>query len=250
MRKILAIVLAAVMMLSLCSCSLFDNLTAYGLYLKAMNDIEKAGGLDVDSVVNMSIGMLGQSVDITMDMSVKQNGDDMYMEVDYGELLGVSMVMTVIDGYAYVESDGVKVKYAIPEGEEEELKEEQLGQIPELAEEAFEGIEIVKNDDGTKQISLLINESAINSILGTVLGETDESANIEDVLYTMTFDKDNDLISAVISMDMDMTTSGIEATASIDMECVYNNIGTAPEITLPADTSEYEETEYPEGGVM
>lgn len=250
MRKILALVLALAMTLSLCSCALFDNLTAYGLYLKAMKDIKDANGMDVDAVINMSMDMLGQSIDFAMDMSVKQNGDNMYMMVDYGELLGMALEMTVVDGYAYVNTEGVKVKYAIPEEEKAELQQDQVGQIPELTEDVFEGVEIVKNDDGTKQISFVINEGAMNGVIETLLGETDDTVSIDEVLYTMTFDKDNKLISAVISMDMDMTSSGITVGATIDMECIYNNIGTAPEVALPADASEYTEMEYPEGGLM
>lgn len=74
-KKIIRARQAAVVLLvclALCSCTLFNTLTAYSLYSKAFSELEKAGGYEADCQMSVKLEVLGQDLSTDTQMRYKR----------------------------------------------------------------------------------------------------------------------------------------------------------------------------------
>lgn len=235
-KKAFLTAVAILVAISLTGCAIFDTLTAYGLYSRAVSKIEKAGGFNVDCVVAMSFNVLGE--DITMDMSinVKTNQDSAQYSVD---MAGESVTSTYIDDKIYVEYGDYLIFYT---STDTDLMEELFGDydIPSVTKDTLEGVEVVRNDDGTKEIVFSFDDESMQEIFGTIVSDLD-NVTVEDVVYTMVFDKKNNLSAMTVDCNLSYDILGYTMTGKMNMEYTFIDFGTAPEITLAHDESEYED---------
>lgn len=243
MKRFLALLIALTTALAFTGCAFTNNLTAYGLYSKAQKTIEKAGGCEADIKMKVSFDFLEELMSMDMEYNVKQNGES---TKTVAVVEGEEITTTIIDGKTlYMEAGGEKIKFNIPE--DSDVTEESLteSEMLNLSEELFEDIVVIKNDDGTKEVVLLLDSENLGDSVTSLLGDMGdmEGVTFENITYAMKFDKKNNLTSAEILFVMVMDILGTEIKGDISMECTFINFGEAPEIVL-----NYPEGEYEDGG--
>ncbi len=246
MKRIIAITLSAVILaFSICSCALLEAVTAYSLYSNAMKTIEKAGGFEADCTITMGIELLGEMLEIKSDMNMKQNGDNSAVVTDS---YGIVTETVLVDDVVYLNLAGVKTKYVVPESdpsaEEGDISSDiGIAQLPDLAKEVFENIDVIVNEDGTKAITISLDAESAKSLLGSMEDvegvEDGEAVEFKNIILTMGFTDKNVLDTMSFSADMVATVLGIDMTSKISAEYKFVNFGTAPEILAPADADSY-----------
>lgn len=242
MKRIACIVLSMVILaLSLSSCALFEAVTAYGLYSKAMKTIEEAGGFEADCKMSMSMDILGQAVETSYDMNIKQNGDNMKMTM---EILGAVTETVVIGDTVYAKIGNEKIKYvAVTEEQNEILESEMNDVLPDLAESVFEGIDVIKSEDGKKAITLTLDDETAKKLMGAMADEESmelsEAMSLENIFFTMKFSSKNVLESMTFDCDMTVDVLGMGLTSHMALEYSFINFGEAPEVLAPADADTY-----------
>lgn len=250
MKRTFCVILATVVFaLSLCSCALFDAVTAYGLYSKAMKTFKEAGGFEADCVVSLSMNVLGQEVLTSYGVNVKQNGSNVKMTMDSE---GLVTETTMIDRTVYVNAVGQKLKYTISSDKTLTMDLNRI--MPELKENVFEGIDVIRNDDGTKAVSVELEQEVVKKIFSTLIEEEDtgisEAMSFENILFTMNFSKDNELESVALDCDMIVDILGMNLTSHVTIEYTLINFGTAPKVAAPEDADSYIDAGEYVGGLL
>lgn len=248
MKRIIALTLSVVILaLCLSSCALLEAATAYGLYSKAVKTIEKAGGFEADCTITMGIELLGEMLEIESNMNMKQNGENSAVVTDS---YGITTETVLVDNVVYVNLAGAKTKYTVPEGDASAEGEQGdvssdigVAELPDLAKEVFENIEVIVNDDGTKAITISLDAESAKGLLGSMEDiegvEEGESVTFENIVLTMAFTDKNVLDTMSFSADLVATVMGLDMTSVISAEYKFINFGTAPEILAPADADSY-----------
>ncbi|MCD7823866.1 MAG: hypothetical protein LUG86_07630 [Oscillospiraceae bacterium] len=233
-RRTLSIILIATVALTLCSCSLFDTVTAYGLYSRAVKKLAKAGGYNADCVMTMSFDILGETISTDTEMNIKENstGTQITTEID-----GEEIISTFIDEKVYVEYSDTLVYYTVADSD----STESIGDvnIPELAEEIFENISVTVNDDGTKQIAIVLESENAESILGSFVSDLEDLV-FDDIIYIMIFDKNNNLSLMTLTCSASIDVLGYTMTGYVNAVYTFIDFGTVPEFELGHDESEFE----------
>ncbi|MCD8108130.1 MAG: hypothetical protein LUE20_09250 [Oscillospiraceae bacterium] len=235
LERIISVTLILTVAVSLTGCSLFDTITAYGLYSRAVTQLEKAGGYEADCIMSIAFDILGETVSSETVMNIKENstGTQIVTEMD-----DETITTTYVDDKVYVEYGDSLIYYTVVD-----LSSiESIGDVnlPELAKEVFDNISVIKNDDGTKQISIVLESENADSILGSfVSGLSDLTFN--DIVYTMLFDKNNNLSMMTLICSASIDVLGYTMTGYVTAEYTFIDFGTAPEFELGYDESEYED---------
>lgn len=237
MKKIISLFFAAAIMAALPSCGLKSKLTAFGLYSRAAKTFSEAGGFEAEATGTIDMGFLTQLLggEIESVTHIKKNG------VNSNTVVYVqgqkSYESTVYDGYSYTSlSSGTKVKAPVEEPETVDSSSEFL---PKLAEEVFEGVEVVENSDGTKTVATTISGDVLNGLLGEYAENTIGEMTISSADMEMIFDESDDLKALNVAADIKADLAGTELEATVTMSYSFINFGTAPEILPPEDIDEY-----------
>lgn len=236
-RKLLPILAMALALLMLSSCALFEKATAYSLYSKAVKTIEKVGGYETDCNMVITLDFLGADYDIPVDVNVKIADETVQMTTDVGES---KMYTTVIDGIVYVDYDGEKIRYstsADSEKSKEVADRFSSYDIPAISKELFDGIEVVENDDKSKDIILYPSAEDVSSLLSASDGL--EGMTFENIVFGMKFTADNTLSEMTLSADCSVEVMGVEVTGRVDAVYTFVNFGEKPQIVLPSAYDEY-----------
>lgn len=241
MKKIIALIMVLALALSLCSCAFLEAVTAYGLYSKAMKTIEEADGYEADCSMAMTMALSGEEIEIAYDMNVKQNGDNMKMSM---QLEGVSTETVMVDDVVYMNVSGQKIKYTVPSEEMSEEIADSMGSanLPDLAKEFFENVDVIKSEDGTKAITLALDNDTAKEIMGIVGDQSEElggTVELENIFLTMQFTEKNALDKMTLDCDMTISTMGISMTVHMAVDYKFINFGTAPEVGVPEDADSY-----------
>ncbi len=232
-KKTLSVLLAVTLTFALSGCSFSDTLTAYGLYSRAVTKLAKAGGYNADCVMTITFDILGESITTETVMNIKENSAGTQVETDMD---GETIISTYIDDIVYVEYGDTLAYYTVTDsGATESIGDASL---PEFAKDIFDNINVVKNDDGTKQIAIVLESENAESILGSFVSDLDD-LTFDDIIYMMFFDKNNDLYMMTLTCSASMDVLGYTMTGYVTAEYSFINFGTAPEFDLGHDESEY-----------
>lgn len=235
LERIISVTLILTVAVSLTGCSLFDTITAYGLYSRAVTQLEKAGGYEADCIMSIAFDILGETVSSETVMNIKENstGTQIVTEMD-----DETITTTYVDDKVYVEYGDSLIYYTVVD-----LSSiESIGDVnlPELAKEVFDNISVIKNDDGTKQISIVLESENADSILGSFVSDLSD-LTFNDIVYTMLFDKNNNLSMMTLICSASIDVLGYTMTGYVTAEYTFIDFGTAPEFELGYDESEYED---------
>lgn len=240
-KKIIRLCQAAAVLLvclALCSCTLFNSVTAYGLYSQAAEKLEKAGGYEADCRISFSMELMGEVYKTAINMNCKKNGDDAQCIEDVG---GEKLITTRIGNTIYIDDGETGIKYSVS-GDEDDDAAAIFGSadIPVLSKEVFENVEIIKNDDGTKSVSVDIDKETAEKFFSRIFTGSDDGS-MDNISYTMVFNEKNDLKSIEIGCSVTVTDMGETSSSEISAVYTFVNLGEAPEITLNLNESEYED---------
>lgn len=222
--------------LALCSCTLFNDLTAYGLYSKAFEKLEKAGGYEADCVMSVNLSVMGQELPTTTKMHYRKNGENIQAVM---EMEGAKVTATRIGDIVYVDNGTTGMKYSLPQQEDgEPANVFGSADIPVLAKDIFENIEVVKNKDGTKTVTIALDSETAMKYLGDVFSGN-ESVTMNNIGFDMVFNKKNDLQGMKISCSFEIEEMGMTLSGDVSAEYTFINFGEVPEISLVLDESAY-----------
>ena len=241
MKRIFSLCIVLALILTLFSgCALSNKLTAFGLYTRAVRTISKAGGFEIASTISVTFDEdLLAGAEITMFVNIKQNGKNSRTEIKTGD--ETAAVTTIIGRDVYVESALSKLRYTMPE---KESSKADPSAIPEIAEDLFANLDVIKNEDGSKSITLSLEDEALYNLVSQMSGgELDEFEGIsfENAQITMNFDVNNDLDTMQVSCDVSYNVFGLfELKGRMDSEYKFINLGVAPEVTTPVNAAEFE----------
>ncbi len=240
MKRFLAATVAVVMLIAMTGCSLGKKLTAYGLYSKFAKDIKNAGGMEADVAAKVSFNIMGMDMSVDIPMNLKMVGKDSQVSV---EILEAETVTTILGDMTYIESGDLKIKYKTPtDTEEGEKPAIDISSMSELSKEIFEGVEIIKYDDGTAEIIVDIPMSEAMGLMGGVAQEADiGNMNFGDANAVFRFNKENSMTHMIVSCDFSVEESGVSLSGTMEIDYEFINLGTTPEIKLAYPESEYTE---------
>lgn len=244
MKRILCLATALVILATtLSGCALTKKLTAFGLYSRAVLAIREAGGFEADGTVTATFDQdLIENANIKMNFNLKKNGDDSRIQLTMANAL--LSTKTVIGEDVYVETLGQKLRYTRTESSSEKAPGSfDASIIPDIAEEIFKSIDIIESDDGSKSVTVIIDDDTLYDLVAQMTqGNLSKESGIEfdDATVTMKFDENNDLDAMQISSDISYELLKIfELHGNLTIDCRFINIGTAPQISAPDDAEEY-----------
>ena len=227
MRKILSAVLAVCMLLSvmlLTSC----GETPESLINGAVLNMAQLESMEANVDMEVKMNMMGVDVSVPIDMhlamaDVKSGKPVAAIDAEMsmmGETVAMNMYM---DGseWAYLTVAGVSYKANLADAE------------------------IVKNEDGSKSVALLITADKFSEVYGADVMEgltatAGDSVTMKDVTVVITV-KDGYIVEYDMAFDMDMTVEGKDVSASMDMKIHYLNAGQTVTVNPPAGYQDFPE---------
>ena len=250
MKRIVSLVLALCMLvgvaLSLTACSQ----TPEEMVTKAVAKTNELDDYAGKMKILMSMKMSGQEMEVNMISNMKvQNatGDDVKTQVDLEmELLGSKIRMTSYSDkeWVYMISSDGNYKQKITEDADEINQMDSI--IKDLPDDLFEGIEVVKEEDGTNSVTIEIPDDVFNDIYEELLKTVTENLSTADVKVQISdavvkINVKDDLISTYdITFAMTMVISGVTATVDVTASCEFTQYG-GVSVELPAGCENFVE---------
>ncbi len=258
-KKILALTLAAMMIVSLFALTSCAKETPFSLVTGAVAKTNALDAIDIDMDMDIEMTIMDETMNVPMEIDMQATGlrtDDMksYMEMTM-EMSGIEVATEVYQegDYFYMSMLGMDMKMKAGEFTADyDGMSDVESMVKTLPEEIFtEDVVIVENDDGTKTVALTIPDEKFGEIYTDLVDEmaasVAEGTTIADLVLTntkveITVDE-NGYISVygitfdmALTMDMgaDMAALGmgtIKATATVDTVIRYNNPGEPVTVT-------------------
>lgn len=254
-RRTIAL-LSAAMLLSLTACgakedpnTVFDEAVAKNAKLT-----------DMDTTMNMKMTMSAEDVsmdiDTVMDMKASQlNTAQMLYFADMDMTMAASGATQSVntktfykDGYCYIDSMGMKMKYAMDLSSMMDSLN-QSTEVANMSSSDLKELSMEKNGDN-RILTFTADPSKMNDQMKSVLGSvgdeltasSDLQINVTDISGKYIINKEGYYTDVTINMvfDMNMMGAAFDVTANVDMK--VNNPGKPVTVTLP-DTEGYEEVD-------
>ena len=252
MKKILSLALTLMLIFS---CFAFTSCgkepTAYELILSAVEKSSALSDIEMEQSLNIKMDMMGMSMDVPITMTLKGKSIDSENALYYSSATTSMMGMTV-DSVVYIEGKDV---YTVTMGEGFKLSLDSLEGEYDIAkdltsvffcpsESVFEGVEVVKNEDGTRSVSFdMTQEEYVNayrayydSMISDV-GAGPDDAKLSDIKVTITVNKEGYISAFKMSCNVQATVTELgmdtDVNAAISTDIRFVNIGGKVTITPP-----------------
>ena len=258
MKKLTAIVLSVIMLLSAMSLASCAKLTTASVYAKATEKLLELDSVEMTTSMTIDMSAAGQTISMDMDYVIKSKGLKTEAPTAYADIK-MSMLGQTVDIVAYAEGDYV---YISAMGEGIKLPKDSdmaAGYDIEATMNAFEidvpleileATEFVTDEEGNYILSFdldgaehadILKNFTDNVISGMDSSLSDYELSIGDVKYELVIGKDYMLKGMSIEMTMDITVEGITMTANVVAEGEYVAFGDSVTITPPEGYQSYEE---------
>ena len=243
MKKFLSVILALslVMSVMLVSCK---KETAESLVNGAMEKTNAHDAFEAEMKMELVMSVMGMEMEMPIDMKIQAKDAKSEKPTTY-TYMTMSFMGENLTSEAYLEGDWV---YSVEEGEGSKMSREEAEEdvgvsaddiLTEFPSEVFEGVEIVKNEDGTKTVEFTLTKEQladlykelVDSVTETAGGE-DTEVDLSDAKIKITV-KSGEIYEYVMSFDMVMSVMGIEATAECTIDCDYVKFDDDVVITPP-----------------
>lgn len=246
MKKVLALVLSAAMVLSMTACGSKEKAPdAKEIYKEAVKKNSELKSMDMTTKMAMKIKMGEESMDMNMDMDIKVDQMNTEQMKYYAETTTtmleetMDMVIFYTDGYYYMDAMGQKVKYPMDLADMME-QVEQAGLGEELDVEWMK--ELTATKDGDNQILKFVADPAkMDEYVREVMAATSASAGLDDMDMTIkgvsgeyVVNKDGYYTAMKMNMDIDVSSQGQTMNMVMDMDATINNPGQEVTVTLPS----------------
>ncbi|MBQ7011512.1 MAG: hypothetical protein IJN63_07370 [Clostridia bacterium] len=264
MKKVITIALAIAIAIScfgFASCG--KQLTPYETVEAALAKNAELDCLEANQTIKMKMDMMGMSIEMPITGVMKATGIKSGNPVMYSKA-STSMMGTTVDTEAYIEGDYI---YLTTMGESYKAKASSLAsdydvlkdinsmlQLP--PESVFEGVEPVKNEDGTTTYSFTMSEEDylatyrpfFDSMSESLGVSGDESGlKIGNVAISLSIDKNGFVCGYDMSFNMEVsvTEMGTQMDIKCDVVCELDfvNIGGNVTITPPEGYKDFEEVD-------
>ncbi|MDL2219855.1 hypothetical protein LJC04_05965 [Ruminococcaceae bacterium OttesenSCG-928-O06] len=245
MKKTVSLLLIVLMALCFVACGGEEAKTPYQLYVDANQKMTDAGSFAADAHMLISMSMMGQTMDMEMDTTIKtitRSETDIDMEM----LMTMSYAGMTIDTTAYY-TDGYM--YALAMGQ----KQKQKMDAADMASQGSYNIDFtesavkessVTDVDGGKLLSFVLDGSVMNDLMAQQMAGTgggdDVDVTIEDVPMEVTIDGDGNLKNLVMDFTMVVTSQGLSIDCTVSMTMDAIQVGGVT-IDFPADLDTYPE---------
>jgi len=266
-KRIFALSLAVLMLVSLFALSSCKKETAYSLITDATAKTEVLDSLDADISLDCSLSTMGVTMAIPAEISMLASGmqeENTKYALDFSAnipMAGVSLAGTagVEDNWLYLSLMGTNMKMNLASlieslnvqtPDEEVISKEESD---EMLKEILAETEIVKNEDGTKSVAFALPADKIKEILKSAAGKFDAetAAMLEDVEYSdiamnYTINEDGYFseieVSATLSVSVEDESLGAsDMDVTLDMTIEFNDPGADVTVTMPEGYESFEE---------
>ena len=216
--------------------------------------LEKTGELDSYAAqMNMKITMTGAGISTTIPMTMNIKVEDaksetpktemtMSMEM-FGETMEVKYFISGEWVYFVDGEDSYKMKLN-DAGVDSDYSEDMMKKLPS---DLLKDVEVVKNDDKSKTVTVAIPDETFDEIFDDLLdmmtdsmGMSATGISISDAVVEITV-KNGYVQTYGVDFSMAMTVEGISFTATAECEMVYENPGKAVTVTLPEGYESFQE---------
>lgn len=216
--------------------------------------LDKTAALDAMSA-RMEIGMdmtsdgITMSIPMTIDLKAKdvKSDDPIIWVLMSTEMLGQSLEVEVYqeDHWAYMVTAGMKYKTKAEDAADEfDYADDMLQELPEAL---LEGVELVKNDDGSQTAAISVPDGQFADIYDDFIesiysgAEVDVSQlQISNAVVTITVD-DGYVTVYDMAFTMEMTVEGVTTKTEVTASITFDDPGGAVEITPPEGYQDFEE---------
>lgn len=280
MKKLTAIGLIFVMLLSVFSLTSCGKVTAYSLITDAqekMNALDSCD-YDMDLSITMDMGIMGGKIEIPAKVNIKGAGltgenPVSLMTIEMGlleSIFGDNTLVIYTEGewiYMVAGGEGRKEKIETDNTEEEQETLDVLeADINDLiqkiySEEAMKDLEVIENEDGTRSVSMTVPDEVLedfcNSLLDLIAKTTAETEaespigefSISNFVSDITVDKEGYLSEDDSSLDLTVKIAADEGislsvTMNLEMSLAFKNPGTAVTVTPPEGYQDFPETDF------
>lgn len=244
MKKILSVIIAIALVMSvmLVSCK---KETAESLVNGAMAKTDAHSATEINGTIELVMSVMGMEIEMPIEFMMQMTDLQSDTPTTYTKM-SMSFMGEEVNSETYSEGDWV---YTLADGEGYKMsaaESEDMGDSSGLADvltvfpsEVFEGVEIVKNDDGTKSVEFNLTQdllgelysSLVDSLSETTGGEGSE-VELSDAKIKITV-KNGEVSKFVMSFDMIMSIMGIDASASCTMSFDFVAFDDDVKITPP-----------------
>ena len=244
MKKVLALLLSAAMVLSMAGCG--GGKDARTIYDEASKKTSELKDMDLTTNVAMTMSQGDQTIDVTTAMDIQMTGantEDMrYLATGKTSMAGQDIYMSMYyeGGYYYMETMGQKIKYAMD-----------LNQLMEQVKQSTEGAnmessymkEITAKKDGENQrLTFTADAEKMDAYVQDIMSSMGTAAaGMEGVTYKIkeasgeaVVNKDGYFSSMKIKMLMDMEVQGETISIDMDTDAVYRNPGQVVTLAAPS----------------
>lgn len=253
MKKTMAFLLSAVMVLSLTACSGGSKGDPKQIYTDAMTKTAalKAQQMDIDMDIDMDMGDLSMGMKMKMGAQVKMDGDkpEMALEVSTS-MLGEEMKLNYYykENYLYLNAMGETAKVAMDA--DEAMGETGVTTNTMNAVDIMDKFEMTETEDGNYQFDYTIKDAAMKQTLAQALAQQEDMGNLfeGDVNFkamsgTAVVSKDGYFLSDKMTMEFDMSMDGQSMSVTMVLDAKYKDPGKDFTITYPADLDSYPEAD-------
>ncbi len=244
-KRIFIFALALLMLVSLAACGKKQP-TTYELVSDALKNIKALDESDMDIDMDISVTVMGATVDTPVKMSVQSKGLTKGDPIAYVNMkmtvMGTDILMEMYteDGYVYTSTMGQNFKTKAEEADmgyaDSDMYEGVLQEIPREILETSAAV--TENEDGSKTIEVEFTPEQFQKVYADLVGDMSESMsesmeikslNISECKVSLTVDKDGyiSVYDVAFVLDMTVMVQGISTTAQMDLEmrCQYNDPG-------------------------
>lgn len=280
MKKLTAIGLIFVMLLSVFSLTSCEKVTAYSLIMDAqekMNALDSCD-YDMDLSITMDMGIMGGKIEIPAKANIKGAGltgenPVSLMTIEMGlfeSIFGDNTLVVYTEGdwiYMVAGGEGRKGKIDTDNTEEEQETLDMLEiDVNDLmqkvySEEAMKDLEIIENEDGTRSVSMTVPDEVLEGFCDSLLDliaktgtETEGESTIgefsvSNVILDLVVNKEGYLSKEDMGLDITVKVAAEEGvsfsiTMNLEMSLAFKNPGTAVTVTPPEGYQDFPETDF------
>lgn len=263
-RNLLALFLVLVMLFTLVACGKDDvnETTAFALIDAATKKTQALDSAEMDMTMNMSMDMMGVSMDIPITYNIKGVGLqssspnlEMVMSMTmFG--MAVEMDIYVENGYYYMSYMGETMKYKAEDAADYDAMAQVNAMYGDLTADLLKDTAITKNADGSKTVKLTLDSETFKKVFKDLVDRTGNSAaegatiksiTISNANVEITVNKDGYIDTYKVDFDMSMTMDVLgesySTSVGVDATVQYKNPGTNVTVTPPDGYQNYPEVD-------
>ena len=254
-KRLLALLLVLNLLLACCVFTSCKELTSVVELTKAIENTNALDEMDATLELEMEIGILETDFAISAVADIKAKGlqgeDPVYyskIQTEDTTLLSGNMEMYKEGHLAYLVVGDLKYKTradSVPE--QYDFSDDVRDVLEELPEDLLKGVEFTENQDGSKTISVLVEEEVFVDLyedlledVGAPVGNLLNNVAIEDAAVSITI-KNGFVLEYALNFTVALINSGFEDYESfVSYKVTYNNPGEPVEITPPEGYQDFE----------